>query len=88
LPTTAAREPALAAPAAVVSTGTVQLAVSPWGTVEVDGATVGTAPPLTRLSLPEGTHTITVRNDDFPPFTTTVQVQADKPVILRHRFAP
>jgi serine/threonine-protein kinase len=66
----------------------VQLAVSPWGHVDVDGATVGTAPPLTRLTLPEGTHSITVRNDDFPPFTATVQVHPDKPVSLRHRFAP
>jgi hypothetical protein len=29
-----------------------------------------------------------VRNDDFPPFTATVQVHPDKPVSLRHRFAP
>ena len=82
------REPAAAPPAALATTGSVQLAVSPWGNVEVNGAPAGTTPPLTRLTLPEGTHTITVRNDDFPPFTTTVQVSADKPVSLRHRFAP
>ena len=81
------REPA-AAPPAALATGSVQLAVSPWGNVEVNGAPAGTTPPLTRLTLPEGTHTITVRNDDFPPFTTTVQVSADKPASLRHRFAP
>jgi eukaryotic-like serine/threonine-protein kinase len=69
-----------------VATGSVQMAVSPWGQVEVNGAVVGTTPPLTRLSLPEGTHTITVRNEDFPAFTTTVQVSADKPAVLRHRF--
>ena len=48
----------------------------------------GTTPPLTRLTLPEGTHTITVRNEDFPPFITTVQVTAEKPATVRHRFAP
>ena len=85
---TAPREPATPAVAAPVATGSVQLAISPWGNVEVNGSAVGTAPPLTRLTLPEGTHTITVRNDEFPPFTTTVQVHADKPVSLRHRFAP
>lgn len=83
-----ARESAAATPAAPVTTGTVQLAVSPWGHVDVNGNPAGTTPPLTRLTLPEGTHTITVRNDDFPPFTTTVQVSADKPASLRHRFAP
>lgn len=87
-PNNTGRESAAAPPAAPGATGTVQLAVSPWGLVEVNGAPAGIAPPLTRLTLPEGTHTITVRNDDFPAFTTTVQVSADKPVNLRHRFAP
>ena len=80
---TRAAAPATAAP---VATGFVQLAISPWGHVEVDGAVAGTTPPLTRLTLPTGTHTITVRNDDAPPHTTTVQVDADKPVTVRHRF--
>jgi serine/threonine-protein kinase len=74
------------AAAAPVVTGTLQLAISPWGQIEVDGTPAGTTPPLTRLSLPEGSHTITVRNEDFPPYTTTVQVQADKPLTVRHRF--
>ena len=66
--------------------GSLQLAISPWGQVEVNGQPAGTTPPLTRLNLPEGTHTITVRNEDFPPLTITVQVSADKPVTVRHRF--
>ena len=64
----------------------VQLAISPWGQVEVDGQGAGTTPPLTRLTLTEGTHTITVRNEDFPPLTLTVQVSPDKPTTVRHRF--
>ncbi len=84
------RDTRLAAPtaAAPAATGLLQLAISPWGQVEVNGSPAGTTPPLTRLTLPEGTHTITVRNEDFPPFTTTVQVSADKPATVRHRFAP
>jgi serine/threonine-protein kinase len=73
---------------ATVATGAVQLAISPWGHVEVNGTAAGTAPPLTRLTLPEGRHTVTVRNADFPPYTTSVQVSADEPVTVRHRFAP
>jgi eukaryotic-like serine/threonine-protein kinase len=72
--------------AAAPATGLVQLAISPWGQVEVDGQPAGITPPLTRLTLGEGTHTVTVRNEDFPPHTVTVQVQADKPVVVRHRF--
>jgi len=77
---------AAAAAPAVLATGQLQLAISPWGQIEVDGAAAGTTPPLTRLTLPEGSHTITVRNEDFAPYTTTVQVSADKPVTVRHRF--
>ena len=76
----------VAAVAAAPAPGVVHIAVSPWGQVEVDGAPVGTTPPLSRLELPPGTHTITVRNADFPPFTTTVNVSADRPATVRHRF--
>ena len=77
---------AVAAPVAPVATGIVQLAISPWGQVEVDGQPAGTTPPLTRLTLSEGAHTITIRNEDFPPHTLNVQVTADKPATVRHRF--
>ena len=66
--------------------GAVLLSISPWGQVEVNGQAAGTTPPLSRLSLPAGRHTITVRNNDFPVYTTTVVVQADKPAMVRHRF--
>ncbi len=80
---------ATAAPAVetpVLPNGTVNIAISPWGQVEVNGKPVGTTPPLTRLELPQGTHTITVRNDDFPPHTQRVQVDAERPVSVKHRF--
>ncbi len=73
---------------AVLSEGVVQLAVSPWGQVEVDGKPMGISPPLTRLTLTSGHHTITVRNTDFPAYTTTVTIDGESPVTLRHRFGP
>jgi serine/threonine-protein kinase len=79
---TASRAVAVAPPAQ----GLVQIAISPWGQVEVDGRPVGTTPPLTRLELPRGSHTITVRNEDFPAFVRKVQVEPDQPVLLKHRF--
>ncbi|MCB1997744.1 MAG: PEGA domain-containing protein, partial [Rhodoferax sp.] len=53
---------------------------------EVDGQPAGLTPPLATLQLPAGSHRITVRNGDFPPFSTQVDVDADQPVTLRHRF--
>jgi len=74
------------AAAAAPAPGVVNIAISPWGQVEVDGAPVGTTPPLSRLELPPGAHTITVRNEDFPPYTQRVQVDPERPVTLKHRF--
>ncbi len=70
----------------VAANGVVRLAVSPWGQVEVDGKPAGIAPPLNELSLGEGRHTITIRNDEFPPFSATVNVTAGQPVHIKHRF--
>jgi serine/threonine-protein kinase len=74
------------APTAPAATGMVQIAVTPWGELEVDGRAAGTTPPLSRLTLTEGKHTITVRNADFPPYTATVNVNPDKAAVVRHRF--
>ena len=74
-------------PAAPLPTGTLRLAVSPWGQVEIDGRSVGTTPPLTQIQLPVGTHTVTIRNGDLPPFTTAVTVQEETGARVQHRFA-
>ena len=60
--------------------------MSPWGQVEVDGRDAGTTPPLSQLVLSEGTHSITIRNADFPPHTVKITVNGAQPVTLRHRF--
>ncbi len=85
-PVQPAAEPRVAAAPAVVQTGTVQLAVSPWGYVEVGGRLAGASPPLQKLTLPEGSHTITIRNEDFAPYVTTVRVSAGKAATVRYRF--
>ena len=68
--------------------GKVMLAVSPWGQVDVDGVPSGTAPPMTSLTLSAGRHTITIRNEDFPPLVRHVEVDPERPVQLKHRFGP
>jgi serine/threonine-protein kinase len=71
---------------AAAATGVVQLAVAPWGQIEVDGKGAGVTPPLSHLTLSVGEHVITVRNADFVPHTVKVRVSADQPVVVRHRF--
>jgi serine/threonine-protein kinase len=77
-----------AGPPAPVAHGTVRIAVSPWGQVEVNGSAVGTTPPLNELSLPEGRHQITIRNSDFPPHITSVKVVSGQPISIKHSFGP
>ena len=68
------------------ATGTVRIAISPWGQVEVDGNASGVAPPLTELTLSEGRHQIVVRNGDFAPYVTSVTVVAGQRISLHHKF--
>jgi serine/threonine-protein kinase len=68
------------------ATGTVKIAISPWGLVEVDGASSGAAPPITELTLAEGRHQIVIRNGDYAPYTTSVNVTAGQTISVRHKF--
>jgi hypothetical protein len=74
------------AAAAATGSGSVRIAVSPWGNIEVNGTPVGTTPPLNELTLPEGRHQIVIRNADFPPYSATISVAPGQPVNLKHKF--
>lgn len=68
------------------TTGVVQIAVAPWGSVEVNGKAAGVTPPITKLTLPTGIHKIVIRNADFPPLIATVVVDGQRDATIRHRF--
>lgn len=70
----------------VVASGTLHLAISPWGQVEVDGKAVGTSPPLTQLGLPAGTHIVVIRNGDLPAYVTNVLVTEEGHARIQYRF--
>ena len=73
-------------PIGPIASGQVRIGVSPWGQVEVDGTPVGTSPPLNEVTLSEGKHHITIRNEDFPPYSATINVTASQPVTIKHKF--
>jgi class 3 adenylate cyclase len=67
--------------------GKLELAITPWGTVFVDGVKRGESPPLTTLELSSGKHTVVVRNSSFPPHVEQVVIKGGgAPVKIRHRF--
>jgi len=80
------RDARIAANLVAPATGTVRIAISPWGLVEVDGASSGAAPPITELTLAEGRHQIVIRNGDYAPFSTSVNVTAGQTISVRHKF--
>ena len=82
-PTKAKPDSAPVAPA--ITTGRVELAVSPWADITINGRALGTTPPLNSLTLPEGKHTLTLRNDTGV-HTVTVNVQATQPALVKHKF--
>jgi eukaryotic-like serine/threonine-protein kinase len=68
--------------------GAINFAIEPRGQVEVNGVPIGPTPPMLRLTLPNGSYTITVRNEGFPAYSIGVVVSDDKPVNINHRFGP
>jgi len=80
------RRTEVAAASVPVRDGTVNLAVTPWGEVLVDGVARGVSPPLTQVSLPPGSHTIEIRNPSAPPFTVRVELRSGEAISLQHRF--
>jgi hypothetical protein len=95
-PTSARRPPTHPAVAPVVAaadpgattqaTGTVLLAISPWGEVLVDGIGRGVTPPLDRIALAPGSYRFEVRNPAAPRYAATLEVRAGESVTLQHRF--
>jgi len=68
------------------ATALVQLAVSPWGEVIVDGKSAGVSPPLADLELAPGTHRVEIRNGDFTPHLVTLQLESNQTIKIKHKF--
>jgi hypothetical protein len=65
-----------------VNGATYKLVVKPWGMIQVDGVERGASPPIKRLTLPPGQHTIRIVNPNYPEHTVTVNaVKGDSSVI-------
>lgn len=73
------------APAATLS-ARLEFAIAPWGEIYVDGKLAGVSPPLQKLDVTPGTHTIEVRNSDLPPHRQTVHVESGERVKIKHKF--
>jgi len=68
------------------ATGTLRLAVLPWGEIFINGNKYGVSPPLRDIALKPGLYKIEVRNPGFASYLQVVEVKPDEEIRIRHRF--
>jgi len=73
-------------PTPSVPNAIIQIAVTPWGEVYVDGKRQGTTPPLTRVSIVPGKHRIEIKNTIFPPYSQTFEIKPNEKLKISHKF--
>ena len=61
--------------------------VSPNGDIYVDGQLRGESPPLVRLEVAPGPHTIEVRNERHPPLRLELTLRPGEEIKVKHAFA-
>lgn len=69
-----------------VSPAIIEFAIKPQGQVYVDGALKGIAPPLTRLEVHPGPHSIRVVYKKYAPVDLEVDLAPSEVVTVRHTF--
>lgn len=68
------------------SPASLELDIRPEGDVFVDGVFKGTSPPLARLQLASGKHSIEIRNARYRTHVVEVDVEPGEELNLRHSF--
>lgn len=65
----------------------IALQITPRGEIFVDGELKGTTPPLTRLSVSPGSHTIEVRNAGYSPLRLDINLKPGEEIKVAHDFS-
>lgn len=64
----------------------IQLAIRPYAQVWIDGEFKGDSPPLTRVSIAAGRHTVELRNSAHRPVRLEVQLKPGEELEVKHVF--
>ena len=75
-----------AADEAIVNGTTYKLLIKPWGTIYVDGVDRGVSPPVKRLTLAPGQHTIRIVNPNFADHIVTVDAGLRESATVQYDF--
>jgi hypothetical protein len=71
---------------AIINGTTYKLVIKPWGTLYVNGVDHGVSPPVKRLTLGPGRHTIVIANPNFAEHTMTIDAGVTETAIIEHDF--
>jgi hypothetical protein len=74
------------APAAPVAPAALQFEITPRGEIYIDDVLKGSSPPLTRIEIEPGPHTIEVRHGKFPPLMVEVNPGPAEELTITHSF--
>ena len=79
-------EPAAQPTITATATATYRLNVKPWGTIYVDGKRRGVSPPMKRLVLQAGRHTVMVENPGFADHIVELNSTSGASGLIAHDF--
>ncbi len=65
----------------------IEFEITPRGDIYIDGALKGRSPPLTRIEITPGRHTIEVRSSQHPPLRLEVNPGPGEELTIAHSFA-
>ena len=65
----------------------IEFEIAPRGDVYIDGTLKGSSPPLTRIEIAPGRHTIEVRSGQHPPLRMEVNPGPSEELTIAHTFA-
>jgi hypothetical protein len=73
---------------AIMPTGpaVLEFKITPRGDVFIDGVLKGKTPPLQRLEIKPGRHSIEVRNSPYPPLRLEVNLASAEEMRITHSF--
>lgn len=66
--------------------GSVNLLVTPWGEIYINGKQRGLSPPMKSLKLSPGKYKIEIRNSNLTPYADTIEIKSREELTIRHTF--
>jgi hypothetical protein len=70
----------------VLRPATIEFDITPRGDIFVNGELKGTTPPLTRIQVASGLHTIEVRNEPYAPLRLEMRLKPAEEMKVVHAF--